>query len=54
MSHRILVVFLALIFVFGMSSAALASGKPHVKKPVKKNVVKKDKKNHHHHHHKPR
>jgi hypothetical protein len=55
MSHRILVIFFALLFLLGTSSYAFAaSGKPHVKKHVKKQVTKKDKKHHHHHHQKPR
>jgi hypothetical protein len=52
MSHRIVVAFFALLLVLGVSSSAFAqSGKPHVKKPLKK---LKDKKHHHNHHHRPR
>jgi len=52
MSHRFLVVCLALLLVLGASSAAFAGGKPHVKKAVKK--FKEHKHHHNHHHGKPR
>jgi hypothetical protein len=48
MSHRLFVALAALLVVFGLSSSALASGKPHVKHHVKK--LKKEKKQHPHHH----
>ena len=51
MSRKIVVLFFSLLLVCGLSQAAFAQGKPHVKKPVKKKV----KKPHHHlHRHKIR
>ena len=57
MSHRILVVAFALLFVLGSASFASAGTKPHhtKKKPVKKLVPKKERRHgNHHHNHKSR